>query len=363
MENWAFSRVQTLADSGIHTVPPEYVRWVEKTHDDPNRFQVPIVDLQLGSSAPQHDHFCKDQCDAIAAQISRAAENWGFLQIINHGMPDSLIARVQAASKAFFQLPIQEKEAYANEAQNPIGYGSKLGYSPDGEAKLDWGDYYYNPIWPPDTRDMKKWPIQLSDFTEAMDEYSRELSKLFEVLMKVLSRDLGLETENSLNENVGGERKAIQMRINYYPPCPQPDLVLGLASHSDVNVLTILVHDQTPGLQIRKDGAWIDVQCVPGALVVNIGDQMEILSNGRYKSIEHRSRVHKDRSRLSVAMFCSPPRDVVVSPRRELIDAEHPPLYQGVSYGEYVRKFFKKGFVGKGLVHQAKQQHLSLSNS
>ena len=109
-----------------------------------------------------------------------------------------------------------------------------------------------------------------------MDEYSKELSKLFEVLMKALSRDLGLETENSLNESVGGERKELYMRMNYYPPCPQPNLVLGLAPHSDPNAVTILLHDQTPGLQIHKDGAWIDVQCVPGALVVNIADQMEV---------------------------------------------------------------------------------------
>lgn len=73
----------------------------------------------------QHDHFCKNQYDSIAAQISRASENWGFFPIINHGIPDSISARVQAAGKAFFQLATQEKEAYANEAQNPIGYGSK----------------------------------------------------------------------------------------------------------------------------------------------------------------------------------------------------------------------------------------------
>lgn len=363
MENWAFTRVQTLADSGIQTVPPEYVRRVEKTHHDPNRFQVPIIDLQLGFSSQQHDHFCKDQYDSIAAQISRAAENWGFFQIINHGIPDSLIARVQEASKAFFQLPTQEKEAYANEAQNPIGYGSKIGYSPDSEAKLEWGDYYYNAIWPPDMRDMSKWPIQLSDFTESMDEYSRELSKLFELLMEVLSRDLDLESENSLNESVGGERKGLHIRINYYPPCPQPDLVVGLAPHSDPNVLTILLRDQTPGLQIRKDGAWIDVQCVPGALVVNIADQMEILSNGKFKSIEHRGVVHKDRSRMSWAVFCSPPRDVLVSPKRELIDEQHPPLYQGAAYGEYLTKFFKKGLDGKGHIHDAKQQDSLVSNS
>jgi len=277
MGNWAFTRVQTLAESGIQTVPSEYVRQVEKAlvqeADDP-RLLVPVIDLQRFSLLPS-DHLRKDQYDIISTQISSAAENWGFFQIINHGIPDSLIARVQAAGKAFFQLPIEEKEAYANEAQNPIGYGSKVGYSPDGEVKLEWGDYYYNIMWPPARRDMSKWPKQLSDFTEAMDEYSRELSKLFECLMEVLSRDLGLETENSLNESVGGEGKELQLRINYYPPCPQPYLVVGVAAHSDPNAITILLPDQIPGLQIRKDGAWIDVQFVPGALVVNIGDQFE----------------------------------------------------------------------------------------
>lgn len=361
MGSWAITRAQNLAESGIQTVPPEYVRQVEKAlvvqeADDP-RFLVPVIDLQRFSLLPR-DHLCKDQYDTISAQISRAAENWGFFQIINHGIPDSLIARVQAASRAFFQLPAEEKEAYANEAHNPIGYGSKLGYSADGEVKLEWGDYYYNLMRPLDRRDMSKWPIQLSDFTEAMDEYSTELSKLFEYLMKVLSRDLGLEGENSLNESVGGERKEQQIRINYYPPCPQPDLVVGVAPHSDPAAITILLHDQIPGLQIRKDGAWIDVQFVPGALVVNIGDQLEILSNGKYSSIEHRSVVHKDRSRMSWAVFCTPPFDAVIAPRGELIDDhDHPPLYQQTSYGEYLNNFFKKGYDGKGHVHGAKQKN------
>lgn len=162
---------------------------------------------------------------------------------------------------------------------------------------------------------------------------------------------------------MGGERKELHIRINYYPPCPQPDLVVGVAPHSDPNVLTILFHDQIPGLQIRKDGAWIDVQSVPGALVVNIADQIEILSNGKYSSVEHRSVVHKDRSRMSWAAFCGPPRDVVIAPRRELIDDDHPPLYQQASFGEYLSKFFKKGLDGKGHVHQAKQQYSWPSNT
>lgn len=86
----------------------------------------------------------------------------------------------------------------------------------------------------------------------------------------------------------------------------------------------------------------------------NVDEQ--ILSNGKYKSIEHRSVVQKDRSRMSWAMFCGPAPDIVVSPRTELINEEHPPLYQGVSFGEYSMKFFKKGLDGKDLVHGLKVQ-------
>jgi flavonol synthase len=86
-----------------------------------------------------------------------------------------------------------------------------------------------------------------------MDEYNRVV-KLFEWLMEILSRDLGLEMENSLNESVGGERKELHISINYYPPCPQIDLVVGVAPHSDIGALTILLHDQIQGFKFAKMG-------------------------------------------------------------------------------------------------------------
>uniref|UniRef100_A0A0D6QUU1 Fe2OG dioxygenase domain-containing protein n=1 Tax=Araucaria cunninghamii TaxID=56994 RepID=A0A0D6QUU1_ARACU len=344
MEKAASVRVQSLAESGIQTVPLQYVRPLEPSHAGDS--QVPVIDLQ-GLSI---DHLK----EKTISEISCAAENWGFFQIVNHGIPDSLISRVQAVGKAFFDLPLHEKELYRNneDAGNPVGYGSKVGYTAD--AKLDWGDYYYNVVWPPSKRDMTKWPKRPSDFTEVMDEYGKEICNLWKRLMQVLSRGLGLEDENVLNERMGGEGNDIHIRMNYYPPCPQPELVLGLSPHSDPNALTILLHDQTPGLQIYKDGAWLHVQSVPGALVVNIADQLEILSNGKYKSVLHRSLVHKDRSRMSWAMFCTPPPQVIISPLKELIDDANPPLYGTSSFEDYQKKFFTKRLAGKGHVHQLK---------
>ncbi|XP_059072926.1 flavonol synthase 1-like [Cryptomeria japonica] len=341
-------KVQTLSESGIETVPLQYVR-ADLEASKPHDTQVPVIDLHaLGDQDLQQE--------TIAA-FSNAAQNWGFFQIVNHGIPNSLISRMQAMGKAFFDLPLEEKELYKNElAGSPIGYGSKLGYSPD--AKLDWGDYYYNVTLPPHRRNMSKWPKQPSDFTEIMDEYSREIYKLWEVLMQAFSRGLGLKDENSFNEAVGGDTKETHIRINYYPPCPQPELVLGISPHSDPNVLTFLLHDETPGLQIRKDGNWVDVQSVPGALIVNIADALEIVSNGRYRSIEHRTLVHKEKARMSWALICCPQDEVILSPLPALIDEDHPAVYQGLSWKEYLQKFFIKGLDGKGHVHQLQQSSI-----
>ncbi|XP_057838196.2 flavonol synthase/flavanone 3-hydroxylase [Cryptomeria japonica] len=346
----AITRVQSLAERGIQTVPLQYVRPREEIFNNINSshaqdVQIPIIDL--------HGLDVQPLSITTVTEIASAAEKWGFFQIVNHGIPESLIARVQAVGKAFFELPMEEKEVYKSEGGgNHIGYGTKVGTSAD--AKLDWRDYYYNILWPVSKRFMSKWPKQPSDFMEVMDEYSKMICKLWEVLMQALCGGLGLANENALDEALGGERKEIHFTINYYPPCPQPEQVFGVSPHSDVDALTILLQDQIPGLQILKGDAWLDVPCIPGALVVNIGDQIEILSNGKYKSIEHRSFVHKKCVRMSWSMFCTPSQNVIISPLKELISEENPPLYGASSYQEYLEQFFIKGLIGKDYINELK---------
>ena len=95
-------------------------------------------------------------------------------------------------------------------------------------------------------------------------------------LMKVLSINLGLG-EEQLQNAFGGENIGACLRVNFYPKCPQPDLTLGLSSHSDPGGMTLLLPDSNvPGLQVRKDGNWITVKPVPHAFIVNIGDQIQV---------------------------------------------------------------------------------------
>lgn len=112
-----------------------------------------------------------------------------------------------------------------------------------------------------------------------IDEYGIELVKLCERLMKVLSINLGLE-ENFLQNAFGGEDIGACMRVNYFPKCPQPELTLGLSSHSDPGGMTLLLpDDQVHGLQVRKGDNWITVKPVRNAFIVNIGDQIQVNYN------------------------------------------------------------------------------------
>lgn len=108
------------------------------------------------------------------------------------------------------------------------------------------------------------------------EEYCRYLRGVVDKLLKSMSTGLGLE-EHELKEAGGGDDVIHLLKINYYPPCPCPDLVLGVPPHTDMSTLTILVPNEVQGLQASKDGHWYDVKYVPNALVVHIGDQMEVV--------------------------------------------------------------------------------------
>nr|QCP71064.1 leucoanthocyanidin dioxygenase [Pohlia nutans] len=277
----------------------------------------------------------------IVEQIREACAQWGFFQVTNHGVPLPLIARMQQVSREFFELPLEDKMKYRspNEEQMLVseGYGTKVAAKKGAFA--NWGDQLRHKSLPASQRNYDRWPTNPSSFREIEEGYIEEQDKLVKRILELISESLGLES-SYLNDHLVGKLTQTLL-MNYYPHCPQPELVLGVQRHSDFGLLTLLVQDvdDAPGLQVTKDGDWITVMPMDGAVIVNLGDQMEMLSNGKYKSIEHRAFVTGSKPRMSIVAFTYPTDETVVGPISDLLSAEELPKYGRCSFGEYRSSF------------------------
>ena len=109
---------------------------------------------------------------------------------------------------------------------------------------------------------------------ETVEEYCKEQEKVMNRISELISEGLGLNP-SYLNDYFAGKDQQ-QIQVNYYPPCPQSDITMGLRKHSDNNLLTLILQDSTPGLQVKKGGQWITVKPTEGWFVVNVGDQIEV---------------------------------------------------------------------------------------
>ncbi|KAF7836601.1 protein SRG1-like [Senna tora] len=139
------------------------------------------------------------------------------------------------------------------------------------------------------------------------------------------------------------EKGLQSMRMNYYPPCPEPDKVIGLTPHSDAVGLTILLQlNQVEGLQIKKDGMWVPVRPLPNAFILNIGDILEIISNGIYRSVEHRATVNCEKERLSIATFYSPIYETEIGPAPSLVTQQTPPQFKRIRVEDYFKGLFSR---------------------
>ncbi|GLT31479.1 hypothetical protein SLA2020_062120 [Shorea laevis] len=345
-------RVQSLSESGLHTIPDRYIK---PPHDRPSltifdstvaEANIPIIDLAGLFSDDKVLHA------RIQDEIFNAARHWGFFQVLNHGVMPELMDRAREAWRDFFHLPMEMKQAYANSPKTYEGYGSRLGVQKG--AILDWSDYYFLHYLPLSLKDYNKWPASPTDLREVVDEYGREVVKLCGRVMKVLSTKLGMR-EDHLQNAFGGDDIGACLRVNFYPKCPQPDLTLGLSSHSDPGGLTMLLPDhQVSGLQVRKDGKWITVKPARHAFIVNIGDQIQVLSNANYKSVEHRVIVNSAHERVSLAFFYNPKSDIPIEPIKELVTPDKPALYPPMTFDEYRLFIRTRGPQGKSQVESLK---------
>ncbi|KAK8624128.1 hypothetical protein V6N13_065482 [Hibiscus sabdariffa] len=275
------------------------------------------------------------------AQIADACEEWGFFQLVNHGIAEELLQRVKKVSSEFYKL--EREENFKNsELANLL--------KETGNEKLenvDWEDVIT-------LSDDNQWPFKTPGFQEIMKEYRCELKKLAEKMMEVMDENLGLPKgyiKKAFNGGEGENNAFFGTKVSHYPPCPNPEKVTGLRAHTDAGgVILLFQDDQVGGLQVLKDGEWIDVQPLKNTIVINTGDQIEVLSNGRYKSAWHRVLSTVDGNRLSVASFYNPSLEATIAPATQLVketEEEMDQTYPKFVFGDYMSVYVQQKFLPK----------------
>ncbi|WMV15708.1 hypothetical protein MTR67_009093 [Solanum verrucosum] len=327
--------VQELAKQHLTNIPARYVRPEQESPVTYAGALVPVIDLQKLISG--------DSMDSELQKLHSACQQWGFLQVINHGVTPSILEDFKREVIDLFKLPMEEKKKLWQQEDSFEGFGNSFVVSE--EQKLDWNDMFGIMTLPLRIRKVDLFQKLPSNLRGIIEAYSNEIKSLAMIIVCQLAKALRID-ENEMRELFSDGMQS--MRMNYYPPCPEPHKTIGFSPHSDADALTILFQlDETEGLQVRNDDIWVPINPLPNALIVNIGDMMEIMSNGVYKSIEHRAIVNSNKERLSVATFSTFNLDSELGPAHSLIGPNNPPIFRRVVVQKYLQDFFARKLDGK----------------
>ncbi|WMV56284.1 hypothetical protein MTR67_049669 [Solanum verrucosum] len=311
-----------LVDTNLEIIPNQCIQPKEQ------RLDMSQIDNQ--ESIPTIDLSNFDDLN-VEKSIQEAASKWGFFQIINHGIPIEVLEDLKDAAHKFFELPAEEKVKYHKEKLSP-GESVFMFWSAIGdkdEKVLEWRDSIKHGCNP--QNDSNLWPPQTRNQVLEYQKWAKPLAKkLLEVLLKDLNDN---EIDESLEPLLMG---TMSININYYPPCPNPSIAIGFRRHCDMGCITLLLQDDTGGLYIRgTKGNWIHVNPIKGALAVNIGDSLQIMSNDRYKSIEHCVAVDSSRARISVPLLVNPSFDSVIGSFPQMLKDGEKPVYKHILFSDY----------------------------
>jgi isopenicillin N synthase-like dioxygenase len=339
--------VKGLVDAGVTAVPSIFHHPPDHRH---RHFTVPVIDLSDSAVASGRA--------ALVAQVKAAAEMVGFFQVVNHGVPEESMSAILAAVRSFNEEPVEAKAPYySRDPGRRVRYQSNVDLFTSPAA--NWRDTLFMEM-----------PAGLQELPAACRGVAPEyaalvLEQLGRTLLELFSEALGLR--RGYLEEEQGCLEGVSVAGNYYPACPEPHLTLGTTAHSDCNFFTVLLQDAVGGLQVlvnpEDDGedprqssaaAWADVPPVPGALVVNVGDFLQLMSNDRFKSVEHRVLANRVGPRVSVACFFRTPGAASSARVLAPIVADGDgggARYRSATMEELVRQHYKvKGLKGTSLL-------------
>lgn len=327
---------------------------------------VPVIDIGPLADEPSTTEPIPPSAaqEAAARAIDTACREVGFFTIVGHGVDPDLRARLDALARAFFARPEAEKAelAMARAGRAWRGWFPVGGELTSGRPDLKEGLYFGAELGPDDPRVRAGVPLHGANlFPEPADAWAEavlatigELTRVGQAVLRGMAIGLGLPAE-WFAEHLTDDPLAL-FRIFHYPPAAvAPEVGIdedawGVGEHTDYGLLTILGQDRSGGLQVRTGGRWQDVVPTPDSYVCNIGDMLERLTGGRYRSTPHRVRNTSGLDRLSFPFFLDPswtarvdplPLDGVAAPADPRSDAAE--RWDGRSvfeasgtYGEYI---------------------------
>ncbi|KAF9675945.1 hypothetical protein SADUNF_Sadunf09G0086800 [Salix dunnii] len=304
---------------------------------------IPLIDLSIISS-PGSNVDNDQALGGLVEEIGNACKNWGFFQVINHGVPLAKRQSIEKASRIFFGQPLEEKRKVRRSEEKVLGY-----YDSEHTKNVrDWKEVFDLNVQDPTvvpasskpddeelTRWFNQWPEYPTDLREVCEEYAKEMEKVAYKLMELIALSLGLPKDRF--HGFFKEQTSV-VRLNHYPPCPVPDLALGVGRHKDAFALTILAQDDVGGLEVKRktDGEWLWVKPTPNVYIINVGDILQVWSNDTYESVEHRVMVNSGRERLSIPFFLGPAHHTNVQPLEELVNQQNPAKYKPYNWGKFL---------------------------
>ncbi|GAB2282268.1 hypothetical protein Dimus_016818 [Dionaea muscipula] len=364
--------VKGLVDSGVVSIPRFFIQPQAQAKEKVVELlfrpdasgvgvQIPVIDFGGGEG------------ELVVDQVRRACEAWGFFQIVNHGIPIDVMEEMLAGIIRFHEQPTEVKSAlYSRDVKKRVRFYSNGDLFTSKVAS--WRDSVSF-----DYHDSQLHPQELPLVCrKAVRDYMEHILELQQRLSRVLSTALGL-TKDYLSSIEC--MKTATLVSHYYPACPQPDRTFGAKKHSDPSFLTILLQDNVGGLQVLHQDHWVDVLPTRGALLVNIGDLMQVvihhhhshyflfyftihssrlmngvfmvsfqlITNDKFRSVEHRVLVRRTGPRVSAACFFYPSsekRCKPFGPLQEFLSNHNPPLYREIAASEYLAYYRRKGLDG-----------------
>ncbi len=284
---------------------------------------------------------------AFVEKLGNAYKEFGFCAFRNHGVSETVIADAYRVFKEFFAQPATVKEQYrlkdAGGARGYTGMGIEVAKDSDHpDLKEFWHVGRELPEGHPHEDKMPPnfWPEEVPEFKEHAYGLYEALDRMGRQILRPMALYLGQE-ENFFDDKVN-EGNSILRPIHYPPIQTKETQAVRAGQHEDINLITLLIGSHEPGLEIlRRDGQWIPVTTVPGAIVVNIGDMMQRLTNHVFPSTTHRvvnppGELAKQ-SRYSIPFFLHPNADFVIETLETCISDDNPNRYpEPLSSHEYL---------------------------